>query len=303
MPATDRPATLARCVAALRGCAQPPEQIVVVDEGGARGPAQARNTGAEQALGDVLVFVDADVEVHSDALSRIRDAFAADPGLTGVFGAYDDRPAAPDLVSAFRNLLHHHVHLSSPGAATTFWAGLGAVRRDAFMAVGGFDAERFATASIEDIELGMRLVAHGGRLRLDPQIQGRHLKSWTVLSMVRTDFERRAVPWLRLLLRERTSASALNLGWRHRLSAVASLVVVAAGLDRRPRVAAGAWLAFVGLNASFYRLLARRRGKLQALLAVQLHIAHHLTAIVAVPVALVLHLGELHGARSQPDAR
>jgi hypothetical protein len=41
---------------------------------------------------------------------------------------------------------HEHVdravHVSSPGPAATFWAGLGAIRRDAFDAVGGFDEWR-----------------------------------------------------------------------------------------------------------------------------------------------------------------
>ena len=38
------------------------------------GPAYARNRGAEVARGDVLVFIDADVVVHGDTLSRTRAA-------------------------------------------------------------------------------------------------------------------------------------------------------------------------------------------------------------------------------------
>ncbi|MGH7896935.1 MAG: acetone carboxylase subunit gamma, partial [Candidatus Binatia bacterium] len=44
--------------------------------------------------------------------------------------------------SRFRNLLHRHVHQEGAGPATTFWAGLGAIRREAFERVGGFDALR-----------------------------------------------------------------------------------------------------------------------------------------------------------------
>ena len=132
------------------------------------------------ASGDVLVFIDADIEIHPDAFSRIRRAFTADPGLAALFGSYDDSPEAEGVVSVFRNLLHHHVHQSAAGPATTFWGGIGAVRRDAFERVGGFDQERFAEPSVEDIELGMRLTAAGAHILLDPDVQGKHLKRWTL---------------------------------------------------------------------------------------------------------------------------
>ena len=154
----------------------------------------------------MLVFVDSDVEVHADALARIRAAFADDPGLTAVFGSYDDAPPG-GTVAAFRNLLHHHVHQRGAGPASTFWSGLGAIRRDAFLAAGGFDGERFPHPSIEDVDLGARLVADGARIVLDPAIQGTHLKAWTLRSMVRTDFARRGVPWVALLLRSGGSAT------------------------------------------------------------------------------------------------
>ena len=202
VPATDRPATLPRCTAALDRAAATagPVEIVVVNGPPGLGVCAARNTGADRAGGDVLVFVDSDVEVHTDALARIRAAFADDPGLTAVFGSYDDAPPG-GTVAAFRNLLHHHVHHRGAGPASTFWSGLGAIRRDAFLAAGGFDGERFPHPSIEDVDLGARLVADGARIVLDPAIQGTHLKAWTLRSMVRTDFARRGVPWVALLLR------------------------------------------------------------------------------------------------------
>src|SRR5205807_8681242 len=63
---------------------------------------------------------------------------------------------------------------------STFWAGLGAVRRDAFEAVGGFDAERYLVPSVEDIDLGARLATTGHRIELDPAVQGTHLKAWSL---------------------------------------------------------------------------------------------------------------------------
>lgn len=291
VPATDRPATLPRAVAAIERAGTASEVLVVDQPRGLSAPA-ARNLGADRAAGDVLVFVDADVEMHPDALERVAAAFATRPGLTAVFGSYDDAPPASGTVSAFRNLLHHHVHQRAAGPAETFWSGLGAIRRDAFLTAGGFDADRFVHPSVEDIDLGARLAADGAALLLDPAIQGRHLKGWTVRSMLFTDFARRAVPWVTLQLRTRRISNTLNLGWRHRLSAIATLLGVLGLLARRPIPALGALLGLVALNADFYALLARRCGLREAVLGVGLHALHHLAAVAAVPAGVLAHLAE-----------
>jgi len=292
VPATDRPEHVERVVAAIRAAEAPPDEVIVVDEAPRPGPAAARNLGAENADADVLVFVDSDVLPHHDAFRRIRDAFADEPKLAALFGSYDDSPPAPGAVSGFRNLLHHFVHQQSGGEATTFWAGLGAIRRDAFVRAGGFDAERYAVPSIEDIELGMRLVGAGERLRLDPALQGTHLKRWTLAGMLRTDLHGRGVPWVALLARESAAPTGLNLGWRHRLSAAASILLVSSLATRRPRQAALAVGALVALNAQFYGLLLRRRGPVEATLGVGLHALHHLTGAAAVPLGLLEHARE-----------
>jgi GT2 family glycosyltransferase len=289
VPATDAPLTLSRCVAAIKSADDAPDEVIVVESTAGPGPAAARNAGAEQADGDVLVFVDSDVLPHSDAFRRIRAAFDTDLDLAAVFGSYDDTPEATGVVSGFRNLLHHFVHQSSGGPATTFWAGLGAVRRDVFVRAGGFDAQRYTRSSIEDVELGMRLAADGARLRLDPGVQGTHLKEWTLPSMIRTDLQARGVPWVALLARESAAPTGLNLGWRHRLSAAASIVLVSSIATRRPRQAGLALGALIALNAPFYGLLWRRRGPAQAAAGVGLHALHHLTGACAVPLGLVAH--------------
>lgn len=299
VPATDAPPTLDRCTAALRGGERTADELFVQRGPAGAGPAAARNAGAARAGGDVLVFVDSDVEVHADALARVARRFAEDPSLAAVFGAYDDAPAAPGLTSRFRNLLHHHVHASSAGEAETFWAGLGAVRRADFEAVGGFDAERFPAASVEDIELGMRLRERGARIVLDPAIRGRHLKAWTPWTMVRTDFRHRGVPWTLLLLERGSGATALNLGWRHRASAAMCGLLAAAALARRPRIALGSLLAVLALNRDLYALLARRGGAPLLVAGIGLHLLHQLTAAAAVAVAVAAHLRRW--ARGVPD--
>jgi Glycosyl transferase family 2 len=290
VPATNRPLTLEACVKAIESAADAPEELVLIEEPFELGPAQARNVGARQASGDLLVFVDSDVAVHADAFTRIRARFDADPTLTALFGSYDDEPAASDLVSSFRNLLHHHVHHQGAGPAATFWAGLGAVRRDAFEASGGFDEQRFSRPSVEDIDLGLRLTSTGARIELDPSVQGAHLKEWTLASMLWTDFAARGIPWTVLVLRHQAATSALNLGWRHRLSAGACLVGCGALAARRPGLAVACAAALVGLNRSFYVLLLRKRGARDAVLGVGLHALHHLTGVAAVPAGIAVYV-------------
>lgn len=298
VPATDRPPTLAACLKALEAAAEPPEQVIVVSEPSGLGPAAARNRGAARAMCELLVFVDSDVAVHPDAFVRIRETFARNPGVAAVFGSYDDDPAEPDLVSGFRNLLHHHVHTQAAGPASTFWAGLGAIRADVFEELGGFDERRYPWPSVEDIELGARLHRRGHSVLLDPGIQGKHLKRWTLASMIRTDFSKRGIPWAELVLAGESDPSALNLGLRHRLSALASTsLLVSLGL-RRYRVAAASAAAFTALNRDFYVLVARRRGPAQAGGGLVLHLTHSLTATAAAVVAGLRHAGHRNRARS-----
>ena len=229
----------------------------VLHTGQRSGPAAARNLAATQARGEILLFVDADVELHPDAVERVRRHFGADPSLQALFGSYDDRPAAAGVVSRFRNLLHHHTHTSQPGPACTFWAGCGAVRRERFLALGGFDAKAYRQPCIEDIEFGLRLHDDGGKILLDPTIQGTHHKRWTLSLMVRTDIKQRAIPWSLLLLSRRQIPPTLNLSTSARFSAGLSLVVpLALATTTLPMLAP--WPAVIAIVALTVVLLLNR---------------------------------------------
>lgn len=186
---------------------------------GPHGPAYARNLGAELARGEVLFFVDADVVIKADTLSQVATSFEKHPTYAAVFGSYDEFPDEGGFISQYKNLFHHYVHQQSNEEGGTFWSGCGAIRRDVFLAMGGFDYERFPKPSIEDIDLGIRLREKGHKIRLDKSIQVKHLKKWTLEGLIRTDVLDRAIPWTSLILQSKKMPNDLNLKMPQRFSA------------------------------------------------------------------------------------
>lgn len=280
VPFRERSASLSQALAAIERQLGPDDELLAVPDGDGSGPAVTRNAGARQAHAPLIVFVDSDVVVAPGALERLASRFVERPEVSAIFGAYDEAPADPGFVSQYKNLAHSFVHQSSGGTVATFWAGFGAVRREAFFAVGGFD-ERFTRPSVEDIDLGYRLTRAGYEIRLDPSLQAKHLKRWTLASMIVSDVRDRGIPWTRLLLRYGAPRDGLNLRAEYRISVVVAYVaavsLVVAAFDRRFfAVTAAALAALAALNRRYYAFFYTRRGAWFAVRAFALHTLHHL---------------------------
>lgn len=264
----------------------------VIPSGGRLGPGACRNVGVEAAQGELILFVDSDVIAQPGVPAKAREVFEQEPDVVAVFGSYDDSPDARSWVSTYRNLLHHDVHQRGDSEAFTFWAGLGAVRKAAYVQVGGFDAARFARPSIEDIELGYRLRDAGGRIRLRKDMQGTHLKRWTFRSMVLTDVFKRALPWSRLLNERRDDAQHLNVTRAERAKALvgsAFWACLLAGAVWPPLLALAAVLLLIGWasNRRLFRLVRQRGGIGNLLAAVVLHQFYYLYSCTAFAWSLV----------------
>jgi GT2 family glycosyltransferase len=209
-------------------------------------------------------------------LARFHDFLAGSPQSSAAFGSYDDSPAEKNFVSQFKNLFHHYIHQTSSENAWTFWTGCGAIRREIFLRLGGFDASAYPHPSIEDIDLGYRLKATGGVIRLLKSAQVKHLKKWTFASLLRTDILDRGVPWTRLLLKTRSFRADLNLQTHNRWSVflVWSAVLSALATIRFPPAGwalAILLLAIAWLNRRLYAFFADRRGLGFAVRAALLH--------------------------------
>jgi len=313
-----------KCLASLfQGTRQPDEVIVVADGetdgtwreaeqfgtrllllSEARGPARARNCGAEIATGDILFFVDADVTVHVDALARVEQQFLSSPDLDALIGSYDDEPGADNFLSQYKNLFHHYTHQTSAEQASTFWGACGAIRRAVFEVMGGFD-ERYRKPCIEDIELGYRLKQAGYTIRLCKEIQVKHLKRWEAWSLLRAEVFYRALPWTSLILRSKHLDADLNLNQTSRVSVVlvfglvASLGVVALRFELL-WLAGICTLSLLFINRSVYRFFYTKRGLGFTLRVIPWHWLYFFYGGAAFAVGWIRHYLFPSGGQSRP---
>ena len=299
-----------RCLSSVAKAVPPADEIIVVAAGdtdgssrvaealaskvmripGPSGPAQARNLGARNARGDILFFMDADVTIPPDLIGQVVARFRADPDLAALFGSYDDEPSEKNFLSQYKNLFHHYIHQMGREEASTFWGACGAIRRDVFTSLDGFD-EGYRQPSIEDIELGYRLKRSGYRVRLFKTLQVKHLKRWGMVSLLRADFFCRALPWTRLIVRERRMINDLNLGRSSRISValVYGLFAALIGAWRWPGLLAIAPLLLLGilvLNGPLYRFFERKRGIGFTIRAIACHWVYYFYSGLALAIGL-----------------
>ena len=159
------PATLDNLRRAAAQCSQPVETIVVDNastdgtaavarEAGAvvicekvRNIGRVRNTGAAQARGEVLVFVDADTTVPAEFLRRVAEAMA-DPRCIGGAANIIHSPVSRILRVYLAGWRAIGKALGMAQGAAQF------CRREAFLALGGYDESMYMG---EDVDFYWRL--------------------------------------------------------------------------------------------------------------------------------------------------
>jgi GT2 family glycosyltransferase len=210
VPTRDRPLKLRQTLEALAAASVggPSWEAIVVDDGGAagaldgvarwatdaalpvrilaqpssRGPAAARNRGAREARGRVLVFLDDDMVVAPGFLARHLRAVDANPGawVVGRITHPEDMRRTPFGRYRFARWEEFHDRHAARGLQETDGisaANLALPAAD-FARLEGFD-EGFALAGCEDRELGNRARAAGLRVLYDPENVALH-QDWAV---------------------------------------------------------------------------------------------------------------------------
>ena len=131
------------------------------------GPAAARNRGAREASGSIILFTDDDCIPTSNWIEAILAPFG-DPGVVGAKGVYRTRQSA--MMARFVQIEYEDryrlmARLPEIDFIDTYSA---AYRLTNFLDMGGYDTS-FPVACAEDAELSYRMSARGWTMRFVPE--------------------------------------------------------------------------------------------------------------------------------------
>lgn len=186
IPCFNDAATIHETLASIRSIAEPQDSVIVVDDGSAescrmrlqelaaifdfklilnaenRGKAIALNECAAEVRTELIAFVDADVAINraafDDALERI-----ADTSVGAVSCPF--RPINRGMIPLMQQIEYNvmrFVHGSyNLVSAIAMWGGFVLIKREAFLAVGGYSSD----AIVEDKDLAFKLNRSGWRVQ------------------------------------------------------------------------------------------------------------------------------------------
>lgn len=209
VPAYNAQETIGKCLDCLQGQDYDKDQyeIIVVNDGSTdntveiieryevmlhsqqnQGPAAARNMGAQLARGEIILFTDSDCSPNPQWLSEMVTPFE-DPEIVAVKGAYITD--SKTLISKLAQLEfeERYIMLTKAGKTDMIDTYSAGVRRDAFLALDGFDTS-FPTANNEDTEFSYRLAELGKKMVFNGKAIVSHEHAESFRDYCRTKFYR-----------------------------------------------------------------------------------------------------------------
>ena len=209
IPAYCAVATLRKCVSSVYSSQiQYSYEIVVINDGenpniellskelnfriinsNHKGAAVARNIGVDSFLGNIIVFIDADVEINESAISELIE-----PIITGeanaTYGRYSTNVDGLKYFQKYKQLYLSIIYNRKTGYVQNFfWTAISAIRKSDFAKLGGFKSDLPGHIG-EDVELGQRITNMNMRIKNVPTADGKHLKGYTLKTVFLNDLKK-----------------------------------------------------------------------------------------------------------------
>jgi glycosyltransferase involved in cell wall biosynthesis len=146
-----------------------------------RGASVARNTGARQAGGETLFFIDADCVLKRDALRLVAELYRRH-GDAVIGGTYTPIPHDRGFFSTFQSIFIHYSETKSPEPDYVATHAM-IISRRLFAESGGFDEDFMPI--LEDVEFSHRMRRSGVRLLMAPELQVEHIFNFSLMGSLR----------------------------------------------------------------------------------------------------------------------
>jgi GT2 family glycosyltransferase len=152
------------------------------------GPAAARNQGAREARGEIILFTDADCVPDQDWIRQMTLPFRNERtvGVKGVYRTHQAELAARFAQAEFEDRYDLLQKVAAIDMVDTYSA---AFRKEIFINIGLFD-ESFPFANNEDTEFSYRLCATGYLLEFNPKALVYHWHQDSFAKYLRLKFKR-----------------------------------------------------------------------------------------------------------------
>lgn len=196
--------------------------IKLIRSQGNKGPAMARNIGAEKAEGKYLFFLDSDTEAQTglfdNFIKRMKESDA-------VVGVYHFEPLNKGIVQEYKALLNHYF-FSRKGVIRyeVFDSSRAGIRADVFKELGGFDKNFTWGMDYENEEFGYRLSAKHTNL-LDPSIVVKHF--FPGFGKLTKNYFNRVSLWAEVFVHRKKFESGGLTSWQTGFASAALLMIFA----------------------------------------------------------------------------
>jgi len=135
------------------------------------GASAARNAGAAEANGEILVFTDSDIVLDKYALKEGLKYRRQNPNVSGFFGMFIPQLRFKNLLSQYKHLYLCHLYTKQGEERSTLDTSLSFINKKLF------DQYEFneKVKISEDADLAMRMIRDGHVFKQNPRMKIEHI--------------------------------------------------------------------------------------------------------------------------------
>ncbi|RMF92236.1 MAG: glycosyltransferase [Candidatus Schekmanbacteria bacterium] len=255
------------------------------------GPSVGRNVGAENAKSDIIMFVDSDAVVLEGGIERIVEGFRKNPEVACISGVFEKNPNNLGWFSRYRDRQVVYWHYSACDEVSVFVLTAGAIRKDIFFEVGGFERKFGVAADIEDFEIGHRIVEKGYKMIVDKNVRFYHFEHSSRFWMLVKKLFKRTRLWMHLFWKSKKFEKNYATPSRSIAAVFAGLSLICLLLSPLLKVTGILFfvffLIFILLDVGFYQYLFKDGGLMFMLFCIAVHYFFTLVICSGAAVGLI----------------